>query len=123
MDINKYLMKQYGQTPCFDLVADIYVNEIGFVLPNYNPKGKSLKAITDAFRIVLHSEHGFKQIDKPQEHCVVLMSKFANQTPHHAGVYHQGKVLHALVTGNLYQDLHSLADQFKTIQYWALHEN
>lgn len=123
MDINKYLLKQYSQPPCFEAVADIYVNELGFALPNYVTKDPSLKSIANAFRIALHTDHGFVQLEKPVDYCVVLMSKLANNNPHHIGVYYKGKVFHALPFGNLYQDLYSLTDQFKLTEYWALDED
>jgi hypothetical protein len=38
---------------------------------------------------------------------------------HHCGIYYQGKVLHALPEGVLYQDLPSLADEYRLIEYWS----
>ena len=124
MDINKYLSKQYSHPPCFELVADFYVNELGIVLPNYSPRNESLKAIADAFRIALHDQaNGFEKIDKPAEYCVVMMAKLPHQTPHHTGIYCEGRLLHALPAGVVYQEFSSVSDQFQKIEYWARNEN
>lgn len=120
MNVNDYLAKQYSLPPCWALVAEVYVNELGCKVENYKSANPSFKAIASAFRIALHNnEHGFSQIDSPRDYCVVLMAKLMGQQPHHAGVYYKGKVLHALAAGNLYQDLSSLSDAFQRIEYWA----
>jgi hypothetical protein len=120
VNVNDYLAKQYDLPPCWELVSDVYVNELGCSVESYKPDNTSFKAIASAFRIALHNnKHGFSQIAFPKDYCVVLMAKLVDQTHHHVGVYYDGKVLHALATGNLYQDLSSLGDAFKRIEYWA----
>lgn len=120
MNINDYLAKQYSLPPCFDLVADVYMNELHNILPQYKSTNSSFKAIANAFRIALHNnEHGFVQVESPVDYCVVLMAKLADANCHHIGVYYEGKVLHALPSGNLYQDISSIRDQFKRVEYWV----
>lgn len=124
MNVNDYLAKQYGPAGCFALVSDVYMNELRNILHQYKTTNTSFKAIATAFRIALHEGlHGFVQVEAPQEYCVVLMAKLADGQPHHIGVYYEGKVLHALPNGNLYQDVSSLSDQFRRIEYWVKSES
>lgn len=123
MDVNKYLSKQYKSPGCWLLVVDIYVNELGLLVENYTPEKTSLKDIANAFRVELHrGVHGFIKTETPKDYSVVLMSKLDNRTPHHAGIYYQGKVLHVLNDMNYYQDLFSLSDQYKQMEFW-INEN
>lgn len=120
MNVNEYLAKQYEYPPCWLLVSDIYMGELHSNLIQYRATNSSFKAIANAFRIALHNnEHGFVQVDSPEDYCVVLMAKLADAHPHHVGVYYDGKVLHALPSGNLYQDLSSIGDQFLKVEYWV----
>lgn len=124
MNVNDYLVKQYGPAGCFSLVSDVYMNELKSILRQYKTANTSFKAIAGAFRIALHDNlHGFIQVESPQEYCVVLMAKLAEGHPHHIGVYYEGKVLHALPSGNLYQDVSSIGDQFKRLEYWVKRED
>ena len=36
--IEKYIAKHYEWPPCWQLVADVYVNELGLSLDDYTPK-------------------------------------------------------------------------------------
>jgi len=38
---------------------------------------------------------------------------------HHCGVYYQGKVLHALSSGNRYEELWVIGDSYALIEFWA----
>ena len=124
MNVNEYLAKQYSTPPCWELVSDVYMNHLHSILPQYKSANTSFKSIASAFRVALHNnEHGFVKVDTPVDYCVILMAKLADQNPHHIGVYYEGKVLHALPSGNLYQDLSSIGDQFKSISYWVKRDN
>lgn len=119
MNVNEYLVKQYTRPGCWCLVTDVYVNELDLRLKNYQVADTSLRSISEAFRIELHrNQHGFVKVDSPSNYSVVLMAKFAGQNPHHAGIWYEGKVLHNVPLGNLYQDISSLSDQFKHVEYW-----
>lgn len=120
MDINKYLLKQYKLPPCWELISDVYVNELGYSVKSYT-SSTSFTDIANSFRLALHKgEHGFKETSSPVDYCIVLMGKFLNKPQHHIGLYYKGKVLHALASGNLYQDMSSLSDQFCKITYMEL---
>lgn len=120
MNINDYLVKIYPSPPCWALVADVYATERGEPVTEYRTITNSVRGIADAFRLALHkSPHGFGQIAEPVDFCVVLMSTRPELGPHHAGVYYKGKVLHALESGVLYQDLASLSDRYPRVEFWA----
>lgn len=120
MNIADYLAKAYPEPPCWALVADVYTAELGLPVNEYRTINNSVRAIAEAFRFALHaSQHGFAQIVAPQQWCVVLMGKSRSLGLHHAGVYVDGKVLHALPAGNLHQDLPGLLDIYPVMEFWA----
>lgn len=120
MDVATYLPKVYPDPPCWALVTDVYQAELGLPVHEYRTINNSVRAIADAFRFALHADkHGFAQIAEPQEMCVVLMGKSRRLGPHHAGVYTGGKVLHALPTGNVWQDMASLGDLYQFMEFWV----
>lgn len=120
MNIATYLARVYPDPPCWALVADVYTAELGLRVDEYRTINNSARAAAKAFRFALHaSQHGFAQIAEPQQWCVVLMGKSASLGLHHAGVYVDGKVLHALPEGNLHQDLASLRDGYQLMEFWA----
>ena len=60
--IEKYLAKHYEWPPCWQLVADVYVNELGLCVDDYTPKTDSMRDVANAFRLALHdNKHGFTQ--------------------------------------------------------------
>ncbi len=120
MDINTYLARQYDLPPCWSLVSDVYTSELGCSISKYT-SSTSFKDIANAFRLALHNrDHGFIEVGTPSDYCIVLLGKKLNSPPHHVGVFYKNKILHALATGNLYQDISSISDQFKLIRYMEL---
>ena len=41
--IDKYIAKHYEWPPCWQLVADVYVNELGLSLDDYTPKSNTMR--------------------------------------------------------------------------------
>ncbi|MDP9891224.1 hypothetical protein J2W32_000321 [Variovorax boronicumulans] len=119
MNINDYLEKQYPNPPCWALVADVYEAELGLGVQEYRTVNNSIRSIAAAFRLNLYKgEHGFEQVDEPTDYTVVMLSRQPKLGMHHCGIYFDGKVLHALPDGNLYQDVASLRDTYPVIEFW-----
>lgn len=119
MDVSRYMTTQYPAPPCWALVADVYARELGQGIDDYRTINPSARAIAAAFRLALHkSAHGFEPVTAPADFDVVLLGKVASLGLHHAGVYWQGGVLHALETGAVYQDLASLRDTYPLMEFW-----
>ena len=120
MNVNDYLVREYGTPPCWQLVTDVYAGELGKVVTDYRTINNSIRAIASAFRIALHkSPAGFAQIDAPRDFCIVLMGKSQSMGLHHCGVFFEGKVLHGLANGNRYDELSVIGDAYPLIEYWA----
>ena len=118
--ITKYIDRIYKSPPCWGLVSDIYINELGFKVNDYSVQGGSPRSASVALRLALHNnEHGLTKVSLPEDYCVVLMGATNKLGLHHCGVYYKGRVLHALPSGNVYQDMSSLGDTYKLIEYWA----
>jgi hypothetical protein len=120
VNVNDYLPRVYPSPPCWALVADVYASELEDTVDDYRTINSSVRSIASAFRLVLHkSVHGFRQVEEPQDFTVVLMGRTAKLGLHHCGVFYGGKVLHALESGTLYQDLASLAAEYPLMEFWA----
>ena len=120
MNVNEYLAKSYPTPPCWSLVVDVYATERGQDVDVYSTVNNSVRAIAAALKLVLRkSPHGFRQIAEPEDLCVVLMGRSEQLGLHHCGIYYEGRVLHALETGAVYQDMASLGDAYRMIEYWA----
>lgn len=120
MNINAYLAKQYPSPPCWALVADVYAAELDQTVTEYRTINNSLRQIAGAFRIAMHKgQHGLEELREPADFAVVLLGRSQSIGFHHCGIYFDGKVLHALDDGNLYQDLASLADAYPVMQFWG----
>lgn len=120
MNIAEYQAKAYPSPPCWALVADVYTSERGETVEDYKTISGSIRAIASAFRLALHkSPNGFARIEEPADYAVVLMGRTAKLGLHHAGIFWQGRVLHALDTGTLYQDLASLQAEYPLMEFWA----
>lgn len=118
--ISKYLQRVYSNPPCWELVSDVYENELNLKVKDYKPESASPRVVASAFRLALHNaEHGFVLTNLPEDFCIVLMGRTSKLGLHHCGIYYKGKVLHALPAGNLYQDISSLKDTYKLVQYWV----
>jgi hypothetical protein len=120
MDVNSYLGRQYPSPPCWSMVADVYASELDDIVTDYKTINASIRAIAGTFRLALHkSPHGFAQITEPVDYCVVLMGKSARTGLHHCGIYYDGRVLHMLDSGGLYQEMSVIGDEYPLIEYWA----
>lgn len=120
MNVADYMAKVYPNPPCWALVADVYATELGQGVEDYQTVSGSVRAIASAFRLTLHkSQHGFAQVDTPADFAIVLMGKTPRLGLHHAGIFYDGKVLHAQEGGTLYQDVASLHDQYELMEFWA----
>lgn len=123
MDVAFYQAQVYGRPPCWELVTAVYLRELSIVVSKYRAASSSLRDIANAFRLELHrGDHGFTQTEAPVDYAVVLMGKTQRRGFHHCGIYYQGKVLHALESGTLYQDMASLSDQYELVQFWKRDE-
>lgn len=119
MNVASYQAKVYQSPPCWELVTDVLLNETGGTVDACRTVSQSLRSIASAFRLELHKgTHGLHQIAEPVDFAVVLMGRTIKLGIHHAGIYYQGKVLHALPDGTLYQDLASLHDEYQLVEYW-----
>ncbi len=115
MNISEYLCKTYQYPPCWLLVVDVYVNELGLEVENYHAETDSSLSIARKFRHeIAKGEHGFVKLDEPEDFSIVLMKK----PSHHCGIYFNGRVLHASTGGVVYQDLLTLKDRYKTVEFW-----
>ncbi len=120
IDINTYLAKPYGPQPCWELVADVYQNELQAVPVDYKTVNRSVREMASAFRLAIHkSAHGFVQMSEPVDLCIVLLAKHAHIGIHHCGVYYAGSVLHAMPNSTLYEPLSVINDAFQVVQFWA----
>lgn len=119
MDVAVYQSKVYSAQPCWELVADIYSTELDEVSVAYKTVNRSVREMASAFRIAVHkSAHGFSKVVTPVDMCVVLLG--SNKLGiHHCGVFYDGKVLHALPGGTLYEDLTTIIDRFDLVEFWA----
>ena len=115
MNVSEYLCKTYEFPPCWLLVVDVYVNELGLKVKNYHAKSDSGLSIARKFRHeIAKGEHGFIKLEDPEDFAVVLLNKPGS----HCGIYYNGKVLHASIGGVVYQDLLTLKDHYKTVEFW-----
>jgi hypothetical protein len=115
-----YRSKSYGTPPCWALVADVYAAERGEVVNHYRATSECVRALAQAFRLQLHGGgHGFFQVPQPVDFAVVLMGRTQKIGVHHCGIFYAGKVLHALDSGVLYQDMASLRDAYPLMEFWA----
>ena len=57
-------------------------------------------------------------VTEPTEGCVVLLGS-PRAGLHHAGVYTDGKLLHALRESVFLEPLESVADRYKLIEFWG----
>ena len=120
MNIAAYQAKVYPSPPCWSLVADVYTTELGQEVAQYRTISSSVRSIASALRLVLHKgAHGFQQIEEPVDYAVVLLGKTRALGLHHCGIYYGGKVLHALDSGTLYQDMASLGDEYELMEFWS----
>lgn len=120
MNVADYQSKSYPKPPCWALVCDVLATERGEVPYGVKTVSGTIRTIASAFRLELHkSAHGFEQIQEPEDFAVVLMGRTPRTGIHHCGIYYDGKVLHAMPDGVLYQDLASLRDEYPLMEFWT----
>jgi hypothetical protein len=120
MNVNEYLAKQYPSPPCWSLVVDVLTTERGETVQDFKTINASIRSIASAFRLNLFkSAHGFAQIAEPVDFSVVLLGKTGRLGLHHCGIFYDGKVLHMLDEGGLYQEMHVIKDEYRLIEFWA----
>lgn len=119
MIINDYLAKQYSSPPCWELVSDVLLNEFARPVDAFQTINSSVREISSAFRLAVHKNpNGFSQIQAPVQGCVVLLGRSSRVGLHHCGVYLDGKLLHALESGNRYEEMSVIGDEYQLIEYW-----
>ena len=119
MDASRYLDRTYGQPPCWELVADVYANEYASDVGRYAVVTGTIREAAQKFALhVATDPHGFIRLEEPQEGCVVLLGS-PRAGLHHAGVYTDGKLLHALRESVFLEPLESVADRYKLIEFWG----
>ncbi|MES2207291.1 MAG: hypothetical protein V4525_10940 [Pseudomonadota bacterium] len=118
MNIAYYLHRIYPYPPCWQLVAEVYERELGFVLPVYKELHEEKRySRAKAFQLAIHQgDHGLHKVLTPEDYSVVLMG---SRRPVHAGIFYQGRILHATDSGVSYQDIWSIKDSYAWIEYWA----
>ncbi len=120
MDVNAYLDIVFEYPPCWQLVAKVYEQELGFSCLDYKTINGSVRSAAAAFRLALHKKpDGLTPIAEAVDLCIVLLGKTPALGLHHCGVYWQGSVLHASEEGTLYQDMSSIGDQYQLIEFWG----
>ena len=120
MNVNDYLAKDYGPQGCWSLVADVYQTERQAIAVDFRTINRSIREMAGAFSLALHkSPHGFVQVAAPVDLCIVLLGKTEAIGVHHCGIYFEGRVLHALTSGNYYEELSVIQDRFALVEFWA----
>lgn len=120
MIIADYQAKTYGPQPCWELVADVLVSEVGAAPLAFRTINRSVRQMASEFRLALHKgQHGYIQIPGPMDFAIVLLGKSERLGITHCGICYDGKVLHALPGIVLYDELSVLGDSFEIIQFWA----
>ena len=120
MNVSAYQSKVYGAQPCWELVSDILINETGTIPLVFRTINRSIREMASEFRIALSKgTHGFVQIATPVDYAIVLLGKTERVGVHHCGIYYGGKVLHALSSGTVYEDMSSIQDAFEIVEFWA----
>jgi hypothetical protein len=119
-DIAHYQAQVYADPPCWLLVADFYAREMALPCAAYRTVTSSVRAIAAQFRLALHKRaDGFQQIAEPVEGCVVLLGRSPRLGVHHCGVWTGGRVLHALPSGVVHEDIATIGDVYGLVEYWA----
>ena len=122
MNVNDYLEHVYlgPQPPCWQLVSEVYMAELGQTVKEFRTINNSVRSIASAFRIALHKgAHGFEQVAAPADFAVVLLGKSVEIGLHHCGIWFDGKLLHALESGNYYEEMSAIGDRYALVEHWA----
>lgn len=121
MDVNKYLSREYESPPCWLLVADVVREELGATVNRFKTVNSSVVALSGTFNQRFEKDKfGFVQLDAPVDLCVVFLGRNRRTGVHHAGIYYNGGILHAIDDGIYYQDMASMGDTYKVMEFWGL---
>lgn len=121
MDPNKYLSRDYASPPCWLLVADVVREELAATVNRFKTVNSSVQALSSTFNQRFQKDKfGFMQLDGPADLCVVFLGRNRRTKVHHAGIYYQGSILHALDDGVYFQDMASMRDQYGVMEFWGL---
>lgn len=121
MDALYYMGQAYPNPPCWHLVSHVLAREAGYMPDDFTPTSADVTKISRAFRAALHNATAWAtKIDAPEDYCMVLMGRTQKLGLHHAGIYYNGSVLHALPGSTLNQSLLSVKDEYKVIEYWKV---
>lgn len=120
LDVEAYLARVYPAPPCWHLVTDVYHEALGEEPNEIQTISEAMRRAARQFRLELFkARDGMQQIDEPQDFAIVLMWATAGKRQLHCGIYYAGKVLHALESGTLYQDMQTLRDAYPLMEFWV----
>lgn len=103
----------YSTKNCWHFCQEFWKDLTGQDLGNLSPG-----LVRSQFRAAVEEHHvNFIKLDTPQSPCLVVATR-PKLTPH-IGIYYQGKVVHAKLTGASYEPLEVFSRGFKTITYYA----
>ena len=119
MNVIEYMQKAYSDPPCWDLVADVYTNE---VVPKARSHWESLRTedrIKWFSRATVSKEVPFIALldAQPSQNYDVYYYTNPDKTPH-VGVYYDGKILHATSRGVFYEYPYRISDEFELKGRW-----
>lgn len=120
MDVSFYQAQIFGAQPCWELVALVCSRESNDDPLEYKTVNRSIREMSSAFRLAFHkSPHGYEQVVDPVDLCIVLLGKSERVGVHHCGIYYAGKVLHAMPTVTMYEELSTIRDAFALVEFWG----
>lgn len=120
LDVEGYQARVYPTPPCWHLVTDVYETVLGADPNEVQTVSEAMRRAARAYRLELFkNREGMQQIAEPRDYAIVLMWASVSKRQLHCGIYYQGKVLHALESGTLYQDMETLRDTYPLMEYWA----
>lgn len=105
MSVDKYLVKRYDREAynCLHFAREVWLDETGVDI------GPLLRESSETPR-------SFRQLEKPQSPCLVLM-RDTGHTPH-VGIFLRDRVLHIHEFGVEFIPLSSLLLQFKSAKFY-----
>lgn len=120
LDVATYQARDYPWPRCWSLVADVYSEVLGRDATEVQTVSESIRQAARTFRLQLHKGAiGLEQVDEPRDLAVVLMWPTEQRKRPHCGIYYGGKILHATPAAVLYQDMASLGDSYRAMEFWA----
>lgn len=120
LDVLAIQHKRYPEPRCWSLVADVYLNVRGIDPLQVSTVTETIREASRTFHLKLHKDaQGLHRVEQPVELCIVLMWPTDRRSHAHCGIFYGGKVLHATETATLWQDLASLKDSYRAMEFWA----